>query len=252
VIGAIGLLWAVAWLVSMRKSDFAAAPQGEATAPQAEKETQKPAVALSTSSLVRRFIVLIAVVMAINTVWHFFRVWLPLILQEGRGYPERFMLFFVPVYYIAADLGCMLAGWTTLRLQRFGISTGFSRWLVFAACSLISMLSIVIAFTPASYLLIALLMILAGASLGLFPCYYALSQEISVKHQGKITGILGFLAWMSAAPIHKFFGRFVDTYHSYDLGIALAGCFPMLAAIVWLVVWDWNTPPPDAAREEAA
>ena len=41
--------------------------------------------------------------------------------------------------------------------------------------------------------------------------------------------------------MHKFFGRFVDHYHSYDLGIAIAGCLPLVALLVWWFVWDWRS-----------
>jgi ACS family hexuronate transporter-like MFS transporter len=82
--------------------------------------------------------------------------------------------------------------------------------------------------------------LLGAGALGLFPCFYALSQEISGQHQGKITGALGFVAWASSAPVHKYFGRYIDQYQSYDLGIAIVGCLPLVAALVWLAVWDWR------------
>jgi ACS family hexuronate transporter-like MFS transporter len=46
------------------------------------------------------------------------------------------------------------------------------------------------------------------------------------------------VAWLTAAPMHKFFGRLVDRTGSYDLGIALVGCLPLLAAAVWWLLWD--------------
>jgi ACS family hexuronate transporter-like MFS transporter len=119
-------------------------------------------------------------------------------------------------------------------------SVGFSRWLVYTGCALLTLFSIGVAITPKGPLLIAQLMLLGAGALGLFPCYYSLSQEISRKHQGKITGCLGVVAWVTASPVHKYFGRYVDEYQSYDLGVAIAGCLPLVGAIAWLLIWDWK------------
>ncbi len=135
------------------------------------------------------------VVITINICWHLFRVWLPLFLEQGRGYSESFALGFSSVFYVATDVGCIAAGAASIGLQRWGATAGFARWLVFAGCSLITSLSVVIAFTPQGNLLLGLLMLVGAGALGLFPCYYALSQELSAKHQGKVSGVLGAIAW---------------------------------------------------------
>ena len=59
------------------------------------------------------------------------------------------------------------------------------------------------------------MLIVAAGSLGLFPCYYSLSQETSEHHMGKTTGLLGALAWLVPSPMQKEFGRLVDETHSF-------------------------------------
>jgi ACS family hexuronate transporter-like MFS transporter len=231
VIGAAGFVWVVLWLPAVRTSDLAPQPDegrlgGTVAAPAA------------AGPVVRRVFVLVVVVVCINACWHLFRVWLPLFLQEGRGYSERFALGFTSAYYVATDVGCLAAGWASLALHRRGLAVGTARWLVFTACAALSALGVAVALTPAGNLLLGLLLLLGAGSLGLFPCYYALSQELSQRHQGKLTGLLGMAAWLTAAPMHKFFGRLVDRTGSYDLGIALVGCLPLLAAAVWWLLWD--------------
>jgi len=227
VIGAVGFLWVVLWLPAVRGSDLVPPPEDDSRR-----------VLTSPASVVRKLCVLIIVVVTINACWHVFRVWLPLYLQEGRGYSERFALGFTSAYYVATDIGCLLAGWASVALHRRGLSVGTARWLVFTTCAIGTALSVSVAYTPKGGLLLAQLLFIGAASLGLFPCYYSLAQEVSVRHQGKVTGFLGMAAWLTAAPMHKFFGRLIDTTHSYDLGIAIAGCLPLVAAVVWWIAWD--------------
>jgi ACS family hexuronate transporter-like MFS transporter len=230
VIGAAGVVWVALWLPAVR---------GPELAPQVD-EGRRPGAAAGPSirTVVRRIAVLVVVVVSINACWHLFRVWLPLFLQEGRGYSERFALGFTSAYYVATDVGCLTAGWASLALHRRGLSPGAARLWVFTTCAALTTLSVGAAILPAGAPLLGLLLLVGAGSLGLFPCYYALSQEISTRHQGKLTGLLGMTAWLTAAPLHKFFGRFIDQTGSYDLGVALAGCVPLVAAAVWWLFWD--------------
>ena len=74
----------------------------------------------------------------------------------------------------------------------------------------------------------------------LFPLYHTFTQDISAEHQGKITGVAGVAAWLVPAQIQRLFGLLADRTGSFDLGIALAGCLPLLAVVpLWLF---WKNP----------
>jgi ACS family hexuronate transporter-like MFS transporter len=229
-IGAGGFVWVILWLAAVRSSDLVP-PAHEGT------RIDAPPTA-SRGSLVRKLFVLVVVVVAINTCWQIFRAWLPMFLQEGRGYSESFALDLTTWYYVATDVGCLAAGGASVWLHRRGLTVGTARWLVFTNCAIGTAVSVGVACTPAGNLLVMQLLVMAAASLGLFPCYYSLAQEISVRHQGKVSGSLGMIGWLVSAPIQKYFGRLVDRTGSYDLGIAVVGCLPLLAAIVWWIAWD--------------
>ena len=204
---------------------------------------------LNWVSLVRRFAVLVVVVVAINVFWHLFRVWLPLFLQKGRGYDEKFALRFTSVFYFVTDVGCFAAGGASIVLHRLGLRVDVTRWLVFGGCSLLTACSAFLPWAPQGDLLLVLLLVVGLGALGLFSCYYTLSQELSTRNMGKITGLLVRLAWITSAPIHKYFGRYVDQTGSYDLGLAIVGCLPLAALVFWWLVWDWKArTPADEAR----
>jgi len=93
----------------------------------------------------RRIFVLVIMVASINTCWHFFRAWLPLFLQEARGYSESFTNYFTSAYYVATDVGCIFAGAATLWLARRGMHVHRARSAVYFCCALLTTLSAVVA-----------------------------------------------------------------------------------------------------------
>jgi len=247
IIGGVGMFWIVLWFTAVRKEPAGAPiPVRDAKASLVEGSLS---TTLPLGLFIRRLIVLLIVVATINACWHLFRAWLPKFLREGRGYSESTALQFTSAFYIATDVGCILAGAATLWFHRSGLAVIWARWVVFLLCSLLTTLSVIIAVTPAGPWLMVLLLLFGAGALGLFPCYYSLSQELTVRHQGKLTGVLGAAAWFSVAPLHPLFGEYVDRTKSYDLGVAVAGCLPLVGCIVWLLFWDMRE---QTARHEAS
>jgi ACS family hexuronate transporter-like MFS transporter len=189
----------------------------------------------------RRFWVLAVVVSTINMTWHFFRAWLPLFLQNQHGYSMEDFGWFSIVYYLAADLGCLSAGFATLRLARRGWAVHTSRMLVFSSCAALTTLSIVAAKLPAGGLLLAVLVVVAFASLGVFPNYYSFTQELSERHQGKVTGALGCICWLTMSLLHEVVGDVVKRTGTYSVGVAGAGLLPLIGVAVLAAFWGKET-----------
>jgi ACS family hexuronate transporter-like MFS transporter len=234
VIGAIGLLWVALWLASVRSGDFhqPAAAVDLATDVASGLDEKEPTFWQIVFS--SRFAVVLCVGVCVNLCWHMLRVWQPLFLQEGRGYRESTMLGFNAAFYLAADIGCIATGAIALALQRRGLSLPRARLVVYFACCLLTACATLAAFLPAGPWLMAVLLVVGCGSLGLFPFFYALSQELSQAHQGKVIGVLGTSAWIALSVLHPLFGRYVDSTKSFDLGLALIGWVPLLScAVLW-------------------
>jgi MFS transporter, ACS family, hexuronate transporter len=193
--------------------------------------------ALSRRGFFRRFWVLAAVVVAINSTWHFFRAWLPLFLQQQHRYGWEASNGFMTAYYLATDLGSLAAGFATLRLARRGVAVHRSRVTVFALCAALTTLSLPAALLPAGPLLLGLLLVIGFAALGLFPNYYSFTQELTERHQGKLTGALGCVCWLSMSLLHEVVGKSVEATGSYSLGVACAGFLPLLALAALVLFW---------------
>jgi ACS family hexuronate transporter-like MFS transporter len=227
-IGALGLLWIVGWFLLIGRADL----------PNSEPEAEAERSAQPAGGLARRLFVLIVVVVSINLCWHYFRAWLPKFLREFHGYQRHEVNYFIMAYYLATDLGSLSAGFMSRGLAGRGWTVHAARLLPFAACALLTSLSTVAAFLPAGWPLLATLLVIGFGALGLFPGYYAFSQELSTRHVGKVVGLLGFVNWIVTALMHPLVGRQIDETQSYAAGLFAAGLVPLVGLAALLLFWD--------------
>lgn len=246
IVGGIGIFWIALWLWMVHGLDL--------ETPAVDRQAQSASAWKSFVDALRdyRFLILIVVVISINTAWHLLRAWLPMFLQEGRGYSEKAMLGYMFWYNIATDVGCLAAGAATVALGRRGWSSQGARVAVFCVCAALTSLCALVPWLPQGPALLGVFLLVAMGSLGLFPCYYAFSQEVSIRHQGKITGLLGTVAWLSTSPLHIVFGRWIDQTGSFDMGLMLAGLVPVPAALLLLLTWRSDKPAVELAGAESS
>lgn len=235
VIGVMGIFWAFAWLAVIRRGDLARA---EAQSPEAPKVATS-----SRNDFIRRYLVLIVIVIAINFFWQFYRAWLPKMLREQHGYGRAAANYFTSAFYIATDVGCLSAGFAVKLLSGRRWSVHTSRVVVFLVCALLTGLGTVLTVIPAGPAMLALLLVIGAGALGLFPIYYSLTQELSARHQGKVTGSLGCIAWLSSALMQREIGRYVDRSGSYASVLFITGLLPLTALVVLVLFWDRRSKP---------
>jgi ACS family hexuronate transporter-like MFS transporter len=233
VVGGLGTVWVALWLLSLRRQDLALPTHTDA----GPRRAAEGELSLAAVFLNRRFVVLVVVVICINLTWHFFRAWLPILLQEWYGYREEDVSTFLSLYYVATDLGSLSAGFASVWLVRLGLRVHGSRVLVFFTFALLTLLSAVVAFLPRGPLLFGLFLVLGFGALGVFPVYYSLSQDLTVRYQGKLTGTLGCSTWLASAVMHPLVGRWIDRTHDYATAVAVAGVFPMIGLVTLVLLW---------------
>ncbi|MCW2573492.1 MAG: transporter [Frankiales bacterium] len=228
-IGVIGLIWAALWFISLRSRDL----QSRAAAP-LETDTKELWAILRGGS----FWALALLVLGIHVPWQIFRVWLPKFLHTGRGYEEAAALNFNSAYFIATDIGCLLAGATAAWLVgRRAMRAHDARRVIFIGACLLTSLSIFIPSLGQGWLLLSTLLLIGAGALALFPCYYSFTQELSSTHVGRITGLLALWVWSIGSPVHSLFGWVKDHTGSYDISLAIAGLTPWIGVIAMKVLW---------------
>jgi ACS family hexuronate transporter-like MFS transporter len=238
-IGLIGMFWIVPWFLMIRRGDIERHPSSADTPARADD-----APPLARGDLIRMFGVLTVIVICINLTWQFFRVWLPIFLQEAHGYTEDDVKWFTSAYYISAEVGCIAIGLLVKWLITNGTEVHRARVATFTLAAILTSLAMIVAFMPTGPLLSITLVIVAAGTLGLYPNYYSFSQELTRRHQGKISGALGTIAWIGSGTMQKLVGRNIDETQSYATGVAFAGFLPVVACIVLWLCWprreDWR------------
>ena len=232
-IGAIGFVWVLMWFYYLRPRDLL---QPAVAAP-----ATGPPMLLRTILRSGRFWAVALLLTGAQVVWQIYRVWLMKFLQTGRGYGESAALNFNSFYYIATDVGCLLAGGISLWLiGRRGMNPHEARRLVYAGACVLTSLSMFLPWLERGWLLMVIMLLIGAGALALFPCYYSFVQDLSSSHVGKLTGLLSLWGWAVTSPMHSFFGMLIDYSKSYDLGLVIAGLFPWLGVIAMKVLWRRN------------
>lgn len=251
VVGALGLVWIVAWLWMVRSRDLSHSSENSRSI--TTTSANNPSVAADSASLwqliwTRRMLTILLIVALINTSWQTLRAWLPKFLQNGRGYSESDALYLNALFFIATDIGCLGAGACTLFLGRRGWSVHRARLYTFGACAALASLTTLVAFLPKGPGLVCALLAVGAGTLGVFPIYHALTQDLSPVHQGKVTGFASIAAWLVGPPLQSLFGKLVDQTGSFDLGFGVAG---WLCVVAWLILWRlWPDPGPDSNQRK--
>ena len=232
-VGAVGLLWVGLWFACLRPRDLAA-PAG-ASLPASGRDKPDGLAAILVSG---RFWAVAILIMGAQTAWHIYRVWLMKFLVTGRGYGQQEALNFNSAYFLATDIGCLLAGAVSLWLvRRWGASAHGAKRTVYTGACLLTSLSVLLPWLGKGWPLLAALLLIGAGALALFPCYYSFVQELSSAHVGKLTGLLSLWVWSVTSPLHSAFGLLVDRTQSYDSGLLVAGLAPWLGVIALKVLW---------------
>ena len=234
-VGGAGLLWVALWLILLRPGDLGhAAP--------ATPNVAAPALGAILRS--GRFWAVALLIVGAHAAWHIYRVWLMKFLQTGRGYEEKAALNFNSLYFIATDIGCIIAGAVSLWLiRRRGVSPHDARRAVYAGACVLTSLSLLIPWLGKGWPLLAALLLVGAGALALFPCYYSFTQELSAAHVGRLTGLLSLWVWAVTSPMHSFFGMLADRTKSYDAGLVVAGLAPWLGVVAMKLLWNRTDSP---------
>jgi sugar phosphate permease len=199
-------------------------------------------------------------VVCTNICWHFYNQWFPRYLTQDLRVSARAEQAILAAFFIAADLGSMLSGWSLRQLTRSGLSLERSRKIVATALGMI----VLTATIPAAFFLqpdallaanevrsmteahpvplvqIGAFLIVAAATMGGFAIVFQFAQDIVGSRTAQILGFVGCVSWLIISGISELIGRFdLAGPGKYGTLFVMVGCCPLAAA---LLGWLWPEP----------
>lgn len=232
-IGLVGLAWVPTWFILIGRHTL--------SSPKVE-EANVAAVPLAPAVFYRRVVALGIIVSTLTISWQFLRAWLALFLQDFHGYTKEATRGLMSGYFIAADVGCLLSGALVKRLTSVGWSVHAARVLGFFLFSLLTAAGALVPFAGNGWLMVALLFVAGAGILGLHPYFYALTQELSTHHMGKLSGALAACGWIVSSLSQIYLGRQIEASKSYELGLLMVGSAPMIGLIALVLLWPTSSP----------
>jgi ACS family hexuronate transporter-like MFS transporter len=232
VVGAIGLVWVVAWLWLSR--DAGGLQEQDAAQLGGERKDETP-VSLSEILRARSFQGLLLAGCFLQPLQYFYTTWMPRYFDKyaGVGFGSRLATILV-IIYLFLDLGFLSGGALALRLSR-GMEVARARRVIIGCGVLLMMVA------PAAALLRdvnAITACICAATLGLGWVqvnFLTFTSEVSSARTSTATGLLGGAGALSGGLFMLLVGAVVERQGSFGLAFLMAGGMPLVTLCgVWL------------------
>jgi len=247
VIGSIGIVWA-----GICYSWFRDFPAQMKTMP----ETEKKMIELSCRHKDQQLLVSWKLIFRNSTLWplmlmyfccqwanYFFIAWMPVYLQEGRGFSENSMKVITSGLFIVGISGFLAGGAAGDRfLKRKGLKTGrrLTGMLGLGACGFLLLMAAISSSNAIT------VFCLTGAnfsfSFGVMVSY-AVCADIGRNNAGTVTGAMNFFGQMGAFSLALIFGKIVQVTHHFDYPLYLLAIVLFAGCLLWLAIDPENPIP---------
>lgn len=232
VLIAMGVLWAIAWLILGRTADEG---EGEPVSAVVVETVAAPyKIILRTGTVIG-----IAVLM-FSSYWSTTLkiAWLPVYLQEGLGYDTAAAGRLMMLPYGLAAVGAIGAGWFSGRLVQRGVSRRIARGYLSAGLVAIAGISMA-GFTilPQGNLQLVLITLAFSVNTAAFGvALSSIADVVDPKKRGMVLGMLSAVASISGmvAPLVLGFavGSAADKITGYGIGFQASGVLMIVGAVI--------------------
>ena len=117
-----------------------------------------------------------------------------------------------------------------------------ARVLMFSTFAGLTAVAAVVPLLGSGPLMIAGLMVAGAGILGLHPLHYSLSQDLSRRRMGLLSGGLAAGGWVVSSAFQILIGERIQATKSYDVGLVIAGLAPLVGLVALLVLWKPTNP----------
>jgi ACS family hexuronate transporter-like MFS transporter len=204
--GALGLLWLPFWWLSYRS----ASPTEAAGAAQAPRE---PAPSWRQLLRTRQTWAYALTKSLGDPIWWFYLFWLPKYLAAQFHVRGTAVIPYLTAVYVAADIGCLVAGGLSSALVRHGFSLNGARKGTMALLALIMTPTVIVAGSlDDPRLAIALIAVACGAHQAWSTMVFTVATDLFPRQGvGSVSGFGGFVAGMVSIGAAELIGRVLNT-----------------------------------------
>lgn len=175
---------------------------------------------------------------------YFFVAWMPVYLQEGRGFSEQSMKMITSALFIVGISGFLAGGAAGDRFLKLkGLKTGrrLTGMLGLGACGFLLWMA---AISSHNYITAACLI---GAnfsfSFGVMVSY-AVCADIGRNNAGTVTGAMNFFGQLGAFSLALIFGKIVQVTHHFDYPLYVLAVVLFSGCLLWLAIDPEKSLPP--------
>lgn len=243
VLGCLGLIWFVCWLLATRSPELRPIWRSESPADTGTVGWSRYRSVLSSAQFWRVFCVTILV----NPILYFFLNWLPTYYRQQHGIvPGPELAKILTFTFLGLDLGYLGCGAVVLLLTRRGIALRTARRAVIVFASVLLAGTALVPFAPGVDSVVVLLVV-ADFAIGIWiAMYLTLAQEVSPASVSTAAGLLGGSGSLAGALLMWMIGTATQSTGSFSLPFFTVGVMAVLAAAAG---WSASSRTPSHAIE---
>lgn len=242
ITGASGLVLALVWWIAYRHPS--AHPWMGAK--EADYLQERGVIGASTASVAPRpfreiitwkpLWLIMATRMLTDPVWYFYLVWFAKYLQEQRGYTLGDVGSRLWLVFVAADIGCLSAGFLAAGLIRRGIPAVFARLRVMTCAAVVLALSFVVPLADGAMWPLLWASLFAGCVMLFMSCAVALPIDIfPASSLGSVQGLIGMCGSLGGMVSTGLVATIIGSY-SYNTVFTIMSFLHPIAIVALLIL----------------
>jgi ACS family hexuronate transporter-like MFS transporter len=232
-VGAIGLLWVVAWLIMTGPARSERSVETPAAARHAVREPFWRELGKILAS--PGFWILLVGASTINPCWYFVSEWSTKYFNHQYQMRIDHAAYITIAIFLLADLGNIGGGGLVKYLVARGKSVRDARAVAALIGGTLPLAALLVNHVDHRMIELALLAITAYGITSLMTSLLACYQEISFASVGLVMGLLGGSGCVTGAIVNPHIGRYIDRTGNYDKLFVLLAIVPALTTAAILV-----------------
>lgn len=230
VLGVLGLIWVIVWLVWYKNREEEPAAQVVLD----HIVVHKPSWNVWVKS--GNFWLLMLMYYCYASGVFFFISWLPKYLQNGRGIPEDQLAYSASLPFFLAAIGCLMGGAISdFLVKKIGLVWG-RRLVPLIGLSLSGTSMLLAAFTASNSLAIVFLALGLAFMDVTAPVSWAVATELGGKDSGAVTGAMNTAGLLGGTITSLGIGYIITAYGSYQLPVVILGIVLIVGSLLWLLI----------------